>query len=251
VSPASHCSRPGVPDAACSPAGVTPQFLPAVKRTARAVTGRPRRSPRHAKSGGLQTVASPPLFGLARPGASGRSLSRPAAPNAGLIGRAVNLGGESCRETVCKKKRWEARGPVRSEVSLPPPTPPSREFLELPRRGFCSVSSSGQEAPRGQAVTGRPRKAPELRKDRYRRSPGEPGVQAAPCGFPSTDRGVTTGPRAAETTLAVAADAPRGARIDRDREFGHDDGYGSFRHSSPSSSRSRNSFLVRGITFFG
>src|SRR5829696_9149968 len=48
--------------------------------------------PRHAKSGGLPSLTSPPLFGLARSGASGRALSRPAPPKAGLIGRAVNLG---------------------------------------------------------------------------------------------------------------------------------------------------------------
>src|SRR5215204_3460663 len=36
--------------------------------------------PRHAKSGGLPTLTSPPLFGLARSGAGGRALSRPAPP---------------------------------------------------------------------------------------------------------------------------------------------------------------------------
>jgi hypothetical protein len=72
---------------------------------------------------------------------------------------------------------------------------PDRRASKLTR------SSERQEA----TLTGRPRKPPELRKDRYRKYPGEPGYKPPR----SRKSGTTgTGPRTAERTLLVGG-APR------------------------------------------
>src|SRR5215204_4499079 len=84
--------------------------------------------PRHAKSGGLPTLTSPPLFGLARSGASGRALSRPAPPKAGLIGRAVNLG---CVRSV------SSRCPTMSDPTIAK-TPPTTAATIAPRKAVTA-----------------------------------------------------------------------------------------------------------------
>jgi hypothetical protein len=137
---------------------------------------------------GAPNPRKPPALRFGQPGASGRSLSRPAPPKAGLIGRAVNLGrgcGRSRLDAACfpsmesvftRHRRWSSSASTGSDAksmsklgSEPSSTsaPARTSKRSLGRLGFSAPSSRQRESspwPRRRAADRRDL-APEATDD--------------------------------------------------------------------------------------